>query len=202
MFTIKEVCHLTGLSRKAVLYYENHGLICPSERSASGYRLYSHDEVEKLKVIRNLRSIQFSVNEIKRLLAPDIEEDTVKTYFNRRRNALLMESNNYYILAKKIEHVEKSFDKYIYLDNENIRIRDYSSKSALLVFNMQNDFIYGSLRSSDVETIVPVVRNLLVSAWQNNIPIIHVCDSHMPEKTPEWKIWGPMPRRGVWERIS
>ena len=188
MYTIKEVCNLTGLSRKAILYYDSTGLLHPSERSESGYRFYSYEDVEVLRLIKNLRSIEFSVSDIKKLLSPDAEEDAVQSLFNRRRNDLLTQSNDYYVLAKKIDYVEQCFGKSMRLGTD--KKDEQPNGAVLLVFNMQNDFIYGTLRSDLVENVTISIKNLVTTAWQTNIPIIHICDCHHPGQQNDWEIWG------------
>ena len=51
---IKEVCHLTGLSAKAVRLNESKGLISV-DRAANAYREYTDEQIERLCAIRRFR---------------------------------------------------------------------------------------------------------------------------------------------------
>ncbi len=68
MFTISQTAKQVKLSTKQLRDYEALGLICPSGRSASGYRLYSDDDIEKLSFVAHAREVGFSLPQIKLLL--------------------------------------------------------------------------------------------------------------------------------------
>ena len=74
MVTIKKAAELTGLSQKAIRYYESIGLCASSARSDSGRRLYSAEAIRRLEQIRYLRTLKFSVREISGLLDAPAEE--------------------------------------------------------------------------------------------------------------------------------
>jgi len=57
-----------GVSRSTLLYYDAAGLFSASRRSDSGYRLYSEEDVERLKVIRQLRDLGVPVAKIRKYL--------------------------------------------------------------------------------------------------------------------------------------
>ena len=46
MMTIKEMSELTGVSARALRYYDEIGLFHPNGRSEAGYRLYDEKELE------------------------------------------------------------------------------------------------------------------------------------------------------------
>ena len=53
-----------GLSKYTIRYYEKEGLIQP-KREENGYRDYDDETVQKLKIIKFLRNLQISVDDIK-----------------------------------------------------------------------------------------------------------------------------------------
>lgn len=65
---INEVKNKTGLTKKAIDYYEERGLI-KTNRSANGYREYDEDHILRLKEIAMLRKLDFSINEIKNIIS-------------------------------------------------------------------------------------------------------------------------------------
>jgi MerR family copper efflux transcriptional regulator len=58
----------SGLPSKTIRYYEDIGLIRP-ERAANGYRDYSMPDVHKLAFLHRARSLGFSIDECRQLLA-------------------------------------------------------------------------------------------------------------------------------------
>ena len=65
---IGDASDLSGLPSKTIRYYEDIGLIRP-DRAANGYRDYAADDVHKLRFLHRARSLGFSVEECRQLLA-------------------------------------------------------------------------------------------------------------------------------------
>jgi DNA-binding transcriptional MerR regulator len=65
---IGEVSERTGLSLRTIRYYEEVGLVTPSARSAGGFRLYSETDVARLLLIRRMKPLEFSLEEMKDVL--------------------------------------------------------------------------------------------------------------------------------------
>ncbi len=64
---INEVCSLTGLTKKAISYYEQHGLIKPTKKD-NGYRVYSIDDITLLNEISLYRKLDIPIKDIKIIL--------------------------------------------------------------------------------------------------------------------------------------
>ncbi len=63
---------------------------------------------------------------------------------------------------------------------------------------MLNDFIKGKLSSPRFSKVVPCIAKLVSWARARSIPVIYVCDSHVPNIDKELKLWGPHAVRGTW----
>jgi MerR family transcriptional regulator, repressor of the yfmOP operon len=69
LLRIQEVADETGLTPRAIRYYEELGLLAPAGRSEGAYRLYDTEDLERLRFIRGLRDdAGFSLAEIRPLL--------------------------------------------------------------------------------------------------------------------------------------
>ena len=66
---IGDLSKATGIQVVTIRYYEKEGLLRQPERSDSGYRLYSDNDVERLHFIRRCRQHGMTLNEIRDLLA-------------------------------------------------------------------------------------------------------------------------------------
>lgn len=66
---IGEVAERAELSLRTVRYYEEQGLLTPETRSAGGFRLYTEAQVERLLLIKQMKPLDFSVEQMRELLA-------------------------------------------------------------------------------------------------------------------------------------
>ena len=69
MRTVNEVSKLTGVSIRALQYYDKIGLLAPSGYTASGYRLYDDTALETLQQILLLKELEFPLKEIAKILS-------------------------------------------------------------------------------------------------------------------------------------
>jgi DNA-binding transcriptional MerR regulator len=65
---IGEVAERTELSLRTIRHYEETGLVVPSARSQGGFRLYTERDVERLMVIRRMKPLGFSLDQMRDLL--------------------------------------------------------------------------------------------------------------------------------------
>lgn len=68
MMTVREVSRLTGVSIRALQYYDEIGLLPPARYTEAGYRLYDDAALERLQQILLFRELEFPLKEIKRIL--------------------------------------------------------------------------------------------------------------------------------------
>ena len=66
-YKINEIAKLYGIGVDSLRYYERLGILKP-RRDTNGYRLYSLKEMYKLNMIRDLRRLNFSMEQIKAYL--------------------------------------------------------------------------------------------------------------------------------------
>lgn len=69
MYTIGDLSQQTGVVRETIRYYEKIGLLPPSQRAENGYRVYTNEDVDRLKFIRQARGLGFETQEIATILA-------------------------------------------------------------------------------------------------------------------------------------
>ena len=82
LLRIQEVAAETGLTPRAIRYYEELGLLAPAARSEGAYRLYDADDLERLRFIRGLRDdAGFSLAEIGQLLEDEAARVRVRARF-------------------------------------------------------------------------------------------------------------------------
>lgn len=70
-YRIGEAARQSGVSAANIRYYEKEGLLAPSAREDNSYRLYSADDVHRLRFIRLCRAMDMSLGEVRTLLELD-----------------------------------------------------------------------------------------------------------------------------------
>ena len=66
---IGEAARLAGLNPKTIRFYEEIGLIAPTGRTTSGYRLFDDEAVSRLGFIKKAQALGFTLTEIGEILA-------------------------------------------------------------------------------------------------------------------------------------
>ncbi len=67
-YTIGKVAAMLSISTDTLRYYEKNGLITPTSKTASGYRLYNEDVVYSVRFIKKAQSYGFSLSNVRKLL--------------------------------------------------------------------------------------------------------------------------------------
>lgn len=70
--TIKEVEEQTGLTRSNIRFYEKEKLIEPSRNDKNGYRDYSEKDVDNIKKIAYLRTLEISIEDIRNIISDKV----------------------------------------------------------------------------------------------------------------------------------
>lgn len=95
MYKINQLSKISGLTVKALRYYDDENILKPSFRDAQNqYRYYSETDLEKAYVIKFMRSLEFSIMEIKDILEHIENPDDLS-----------------YVLQEKIKHIENKISK-------------------------------------------------------------------------------------------
>ena len=76
---IGEVADLLGITPKTVRHYEKIGLLKEAERSESGYRLYSADDLLRLHRIKKLQSLGLSLRQVRSVLGGEDEATVLRS---------------------------------------------------------------------------------------------------------------------------
>ena len=65
---IGQVAEQTGLSLRTIRFYEENGLVVPTTRTEGGFRLYSAEDVARLEVVKRMKPLGFSLEDMAALL--------------------------------------------------------------------------------------------------------------------------------------
>ena len=93
MKTVKDVSEITGVSIRTLRYYDEIGLLKPTELTKAGYRLYDNKALEKLQEIMFFRELEIPLIDIKKIMDnPNYDKEqallTQKSLLEQKRNRL------------------------------------------------------------------------------------------------------------------
>ena len=87
--TIGELAAAAGVNVQTVRYYERRGILSAPERTASGYRTYDAEALDRLRFIRRAQELGFSLEEISELLELRVEDPAACPVVEARTRAKL-----------------------------------------------------------------------------------------------------------------
>ncbi|MBK1813249.1 MerR family transcriptional regulator [Clostridium sp. YIM B02505] len=141
---INEVMKITGLTKKAIYYYENAGLINPIKDDENNYRMYTEEDIDVLKKVDLLRKLEVPVKDIAIILSSPfkLNEVMVKQLHSiDERIKLLNKSKNIIeSLLKNCDDMNKiqrtdSFEKLsLYLDIDKKACEGYMKDELKRIF--------------------------------------------------------------------
>ena len=93
MKTVKDVSEITGISIRTLRYYDEIGLLKPTELTEAGYRLYDNKALEKLQEIMFFRELEIPLVDIKKIMdSPNYDKEQAllaqKSLLEQKRNRL------------------------------------------------------------------------------------------------------------------
>ena len=105
-YTTGEVAKLCGVTVRTVQYYDTRGILVPSELSEGGRRLYSEDDVKRMKIICFLRELGLSIDSIRQLLSEDDPASVISLLLDQQEAALKKEIGTREEQLRKLEELK------------------------------------------------------------------------------------------------
>lgn len=143
--TVGEAAKKMGTTVRTLQYYDREGLLTPSAESEGGRRLYTDKDLIGLYQIMTLKSLGFSLEDIKeRLISLDTPEDVA---------AVLTDQAD--VIRRKIEVLSKSLREVEMLKGEVLEMQSVNFKKyADIIMNLQmENESYQMIKNMDDETL-------------------------------------------------
>lgn len=147
MKSISQVAKLTGVSIRTLQYYDEIGLLKPSELTAAGYRMYDDGALQTLQQILFFKELGFPLREIKLILEkPDFDRIAA---FKKQKELFLLKRGRLDRLIQLLERLEKgeqcmSFKEFDLSDYINA-LEDFKSNQTETVIQH-----WGSIENFDM----------------------------------------------------
>ncbi len=104
IYTTGEIAKLCGVSVRTVQYYDTRNILSPSALSDGGRRLYSEEDLRRMKLICFLRELDLPINTISQLLKEEHPEDVISLILEEQEKTLRAE------ICEKQQRVNKLTD--------------------------------------------------------------------------------------------
>ncbi len=158
---INEVENIVKLSKKAIRYYEQEGLINPERNQNNDYRQYTEEDLNKLKIIKFLRELGVPISDLKKLNNHELSlQECLKDRITKIEN----EEGNYHKVKNMCLEIIKANDTY-----ENIDITKYFQNINIL---NKEGFTMKEIKSNKKKKIIGAVLSSLIFGILFLIPTI------------------------------
>ena len=146
-YTTGEIAKLTGVSVRTVQYYDDRGILVPSELSEGGRRLYSEDDLKRMHIICFLREAGLPINSISALLAEEKPQNII---------SILIEQQEA-ILREELSERQAKLDLIGGIKRELKEIQNFSVESiGDIAYVMKNKNKLKKMRWTMILTGIPV----------------------------------------------
>lgn len=119
-YTTGEIAKQCGVSVRTVQYYDSRGILVPSELSEGGRRLYSEEDVRRLKIICFLRELDLPINSIGKLLSEKNPQEVIALLLEEQQKELSTEIAEKQSQLDKLEELKRSLKRVEHFSVESI----------------------------------------------------------------------------------
>ena len=119
-YTTGEVAKLCGVTVRTVQYYDDRGIRIPSELSEGGRRLYSEEDLKRMKIIYFLRDLSIPINTIAKLLEEEHPEHVIDLLLQQQEEELRFEVQQREEKLSKLEELRREVKKHPNFSVESI----------------------------------------------------------------------------------
>ncbi|WP_171410115.1 MULTISPECIES: MerR family transcriptional regulator [Myxococcus] len=114
--TVSQVARLAKISIRALHHYDELGLLCPSDRSEAGYRLYSQADLQKLQQVLFFKELGFPLEDIRRILGDPTFD--LRTALRMQRQLLTERAARLDALVHAVDTALDALEKGTHVDKE------------------------------------------------------------------------------------
>lgn len=157
-YTTGEIARLCGVTVRTVQYYDSRDILTPSELTEGGRRLYSEDDVKRLKVICMLRELGLSINVIGQLFREEDPASVIDVLLDQQEKLLKEE------IAQRQGQLESIVQLRRGLKNmEQISVESIGDMAHVMENKKQMNRLY--LKFAAIAIPVELVEIALIVLW-------------------------------------
>ena len=136
-YTTGEIARLCGVSVRTVQYYDDRGILIPSALSEGGRRLYSEDDLKRMRIVCFLRDAGFSINNISALFADEKPESILSVLLEQQEKSVRAELSECQKKLEILKNIQQEFKTCPSFSVESIGDIAYMMKQKKKLSNMR-----------------------------------------------------------------
>ena len=105
-YTTGEIAKLCGVTVRTVQYYDKRDILKPSELTEGGRRLYSEDDVKRMKTICFLRELDLPIDSISQLLSEEHPENVITLLLEQQEQELKKDIREQEAKLRKLDELK------------------------------------------------------------------------------------------------
>ena len=115
-----EIAKLCGVSVRTVQYYDSRNILVPSELSEGGRRLYTHQDVSRLKIICFLRDAGLAIGSISQLLSEKNPGSVISVLLEQQKEEVAADLKEARNKLEMLEEISRNLKTIEYVDFNSI----------------------------------------------------------------------------------
>ena len=119
-YTTGEIAKLCGVTVRTVQYYDTRGILIPTELSEGGRRLYSEDDLKRLRIICFLRELGLPIDSISQILSEDDPGSVISLLLEQQEQDLKEEIGERQEKLEKLEALRRELKSVKTISVESI----------------------------------------------------------------------------------
>ena len=176
-YTIGKMAEICNISKKQLRYYDQNQILSPQHRNPeTNYRLYTENQIEEILLLQELKSLDFPLKDIRRMLR-DRKLDKLQDVLEERLHTLREETaavqKKYDLTMDILLRIAKGIiEKQTTAGYEHIELRDFPARRVLCTryvsgWNANNSFI---VRRAE---LIRLAEDLQVQLEGTNMAVFH-----------------------------
>ena len=119
-YTTGEIAKLCGVTVRTVQYYDTRGILVPAELSEGGRRLYSEDDLKRMRIICFLRELGLPIDAISQMLSEEDPGSVISLLLEQQEQALKEEIGERQEKLDKLETLRRELKSIKNISVESI----------------------------------------------------------------------------------
>ncbi|MBQ9746250.1 MAG: MerR family transcriptional regulator [Clostridia bacterium] len=160
-YTTGEVAKMCGVSVRTVQYYDTRGIVCPSELSEGGRRLYSEEDLARMKTVCFLRELDLPLSTVAELVKEENSNEVISLILGEQMT----------LLRSEIEEKQKNLEKLselrrIFKANESLPIEAINDAANIMESKKNLRWLHAFILATGLP--IEAAEWVSIALWINN----------------------------------